>query len=55
MRTTNNANTGRSNLKDSALSVPVICAFFFEKRAIVSKKHKERMVCGAPRIINKEF
>ena len=54
MRTANNANTGRSNLKDTALSVPVFCAFFLKKGLLKSKKHKERMVRGAPRNLNKE-
>ncbi len=46
MRTTNNANTSRSNLKDSALSVPVFCALFFEKRAIKSKSTEKEWFLG---------
>ena len=55
MRNANYENTSRSNLKDTALSVPVFCALFSKKGLLKSKKHKERMARGAPRIINKEF
>ena len=38
MRNANNENTSKGNLKDSALSVPVFCAFFFEKKGYRKQK-----------------
>ena len=55
MRNANYENTSKSNFKRYGTVCAGFLCPFFEKRAIVSKKHKERMVRGAPRIINKEL